>query len=66
VLECGQISQEIKTKLKEQYDQLNPADLRRRIQAKLEKLNRANQIIINQTINLKPRDWVTFSPLTDF
>lgn len=61
VMECVQISQEIKTKLKEQYDQLNPADLRRKIQNKLEKLNRANQTIINQTINLKPRDRVTFS-----
>lgn len=61
VLACDQVSQETKSKLKEQYNQLNPADLRRRIQAKLEKLSRANQIIINQTINLKPSARVTFS-----
>jgi hypothetical protein len=61
VLECDQVSEETKTKLKEQYSQQNPADLRRRIQTKLEKLNRANQIIINQTINLKANSRVTFS-----
>ena len=61
VLECNQVGEETKAKLKEQYRQLNPADLRRRIQAKLEKLNKANYIIINQTINLKLKDRVTFS-----
>lgn len=60
-LECEQVSEEIKQKLRKQYDALNPADLRRRIQAKIEKLGRANQIIINKTIDLKEFAKVTFS-----
>lgn len=59
VLECDQVSDEIKQELKEQYDLLNPADLKRKIQSKLEKLNKVNRIIINKTIALKPRAKVT-------
>ena len=61
VLECAEIDETKKQKLREQYNALNPADLRRRIQAKLEKLSKANQIIINQIISLKLPAKVTFS-----
>jgi len=64
VLECEQVNKDIKQKLKEQYAILNPAELRRNIQSKLEKLSRANQIIINTNINktaaLNPCSKVTF------
>ncbi|HTW96685.1 MAG TPA: transposase [Candidatus Methylomirabilis sp.] len=65
VLECDQVSEEVKLKLRERYATLNPAELRRNIQAKLEKLSRANKIIINdiinQTVVLNPAAKVTFS-----
>lgn len=61
VLECKGIDEATKTKLKEQYEKLNPAELKRQIENKLEKLNKANQIIINKTIDLKPITKVTFS-----
>ena len=65
VLECGQVSEEVKLKSKEQYATLNPAELRRNIQAKLKKLGHANKIIINdiinQTVVLNPGAKVTFS-----
>ncbi len=60
VLECEHVSEESKQKLREQYATLNPAELRRQIKAKLEKLNNLNQIIINQIIDLKPEAKVTF------
>ena len=60
VLACEQVSEESKQKLREQYATLNPAELRRQIKAKLEKLNNLNQIIINQIIDLKPKAKVTF------
>lgn len=60
VLECDQVSAEAKQKLMEQYATLNPAELRRQIKSKLEKLNNINQIIINQIIDLKPEAKVTF------
>ena len=61
VIECDQVSEEVKQKLREQYAALNPAELRRNINAKLEKLSRANRIIINQTVALNPAAKVTFS-----
>ena len=61
VLECDEVSQETKEGLKGQYVKLNPAELKRQIEKKLEKLNKANQIIINQTIDLKSLAKVTFS-----
>lgn len=61
VMLCEQVNKEVKQKLKEQYDSLNPADLRRRIQAKLDKLSKVNQLIINKTIILKQPAMVTFS-----
>jgi len=60
VLECDQVSAEAKQKLMDQYATLNPAELRRQIKSKLEKLNNINQIIINQIIDLKPEAKVTF------
>lgn len=60
VLLCDQIEEVAKQKLREQYDNLNPAELRRQILAKLEKLNRANQITINQTLTLNREAMVTF------
>ena len=64
VLECDQVNKEDKDRIKKQYEQLNPAELRRNIKAKLEKLGRANQIIINnifnKTIEAKPEAMVTF------
>jgi len=65
VLEYDQASKVDKQKLKEQYATLNPAELRRNILAKLEKLSRANRIIISNNINkttvLNPRSKVAFS-----
>lgn len=65
VLECGQISEERKNSLREQYEKLNPAELRRNIKAKMEKLSHANQAvinnIINKTIDIKSEAMVTFS-----
>lgn len=65
VLECIQVNKADKQKLKEQYDTLNPAELRRNILTKLKKLNKANQVIINNIINkpivLTPCSRVTFS-----
>jgi len=60
VLNCDQVSTETKRELKEQYDALNPAELRRRIQAKLKKLSHANGLIINEALTLKPCAKVTF------
>jgi len=40
VIECDQVDEKTKAKLKKQYKQLNPAELRRRILAKIDKLNR--------------------------
>lgn len=53
IMECSQVSKKIKLSLKRQYDFLNPAELKRGIQMKLEKLNKVHQIIINKTIALK-------------
>jgi len=61
VLECEEIAETVKQRLKEKYDALNPADLRRRIEAKLEKLSKINQLIINQTISLPIDTAVGFS-----
>lgn len=61
VLECKDVSQEIKDKLRKQYEKLNPAELKRNIDQKLKKLNQINQITINKTMNLKPLAKVTFS-----
>lgn len=61
VLACDQVSEEVKQKLIAQHATLNPAELRRQIKYKLKKLNNINQIIINQTIDLKPEPKVTFS-----
>jgi len=61
VLECKDVSKEIKTRLKEQYNKLNPAELKRNIDLKFKKLNQTNYIIINKTIDLKPVSKVTFS-----
>jgi len=61
VLACDQVSKEAKQKLIEQYATLNPAELRRQIKSKLDKLNNINQLIINQIIDLKPESKVTFS-----
>jgi len=60
VLLCEQVDEEIKQGLKKQYEALNPADLRRKILIKLEKLNKANQLIINETISLNQPAMVTF------
>ena len=59
VLECEQISEEVKQKLRAQYETLNPAQLRRQIKLKLEKLNNFNHLIINKIITLKPAAKVT-------
>jgi len=40
VLECKQVNRQTKQKLKEQYDKLNPAELRRNILIKLDKLRK--------------------------
>ena len=40
VLECDQINKKTKKQLKEQYKQLNPAELRRKILSKTKKLNK--------------------------
>jgi len=56
VLECNQVDDKTKQKLKEQYEQLNPAELRRQILAKLDKLNK-----INKTIAITAKQKVTFS-----
>ena len=61
VLLCGEVDETTKLKLREQYDSLNPAQLRRQILVKLEKLNHANQLIINQSIALNAKAMVTFS-----
>lgn len=61
VLECNQISEKQKRKLKEQYETLNPAELRRRIQSKLKKLSNVSRLIINEAISLRPCAKVTFS-----
>lgn len=61
VLLCEQVDEKIKQRLREQYDTLNPADLRRRIQAKMEKLSKANQLIINKIVTLNQPTIVTFS-----
>ena len=61
VLECKDVSKEKKDRLREQYEKLNPAELKRNIDQKLKKLDQINNIIINQTINLKPLAKVTFS-----
>ena len=61
VLLCPEVDEATKQKLKEQYDSLNPAQLRRQILAKLEKLSHANQLIINQSIALNTKAMVTFS-----
>lgn len=61
VLECEEVDKEKKESLKKQYEKLNPAELKRSIDRKLEKLSKVNQIIINQTIDLKPLAKVTFS-----
>jgi len=58
---CGQVSEEVKQSLREQYNALNPADLRRRIQSKLEQLNQINYLIINQIVGLEKNAKVTFS-----
>jgi len=60
VLACDQIGETAKQKLRDQYATLNPAELRRQIKAKLEKLNNINQIIINRIIELEPAAKVTF------
>ncbi len=60
VLACDQVNKEVKQKLREQYVTLNPAELRRQIKLKLEKLNNINKIIINKIIDLKPETKVTF------
>ena len=56
VLKCDQVDDKTKQKLKEQYEQLNPAELRRQIMAKLDKLNK-----INRTIAITAKQKVTFS-----
>lgn len=56
VLECAQVDEKIKQKLREQYEQLNPAELRRQILAKIDKLNK-----INKTIVITAKQTVTFS-----
>ena len=61
VLECKEVDKESKERLKEEYEKLNPAELKRQIEKKLQKLNKVNQIIINQIIDLKPLAKVTFS-----
>jgi hypothetical protein len=61
VLDCDQVSKEAKRNLKEQYYNLNPAELRRRIQSKLKKISKASRLIINKTFDLKPCAKVTFS-----
>lgn len=61
VLECKEASKESKERLREEYNKLNPAELKRQIEKKLQKLNKVNQIIINKTIDLKPLAKVTFS-----
>jgi len=40
VLECKQVNRQTKQKMKEQYDKLNPAELRRNILIKLDKLRK--------------------------
>ncbi|MFH0854618.1 MAG: hypothetical protein V1891_03950 [bacterium] len=40
VMECGQINDDAKQKLKEQYDKINPVDLRKDILEKLKELSR--------------------------
>ena len=52
VLLCDEVGEETKQKLRAQYAALNPADLRRRIKAKMEKLSKVNQIIIHKIIDL--------------
>lgn len=61
VLLCEQVDEATKQRLREQYDTLNPADLRRRIQTKMAKLDKANQLIINNLITLNQPATVTFS-----
>ena len=56
VLACDQVDDKTKQKLKEQYEQLNPAELRRQIIAKLDKLNK-----INRTMAITAKQKVTFS-----
>jgi hypothetical protein len=56
VLACDQVNDKTRLKLKEQYEQLNPAELRRQILAKLDKLNK-----INRTIAITAKQKVTFS-----
>jgi hypothetical protein len=60
-LECQEVNKETKTRLKELYETLNPAELKRSIEKKLLKLNQTNNLIINKTIELKPVAKVTFS-----
>lgn len=61
VLLCEQVDEATKQRLREQYGTLNPADLRRRIQTKMAKLDKANQLIINNLITLNQPATVTFS-----
>lgn len=58
VLECDQVDEKTKQRLKAQYEQLNPAELRRQILAKIDKLNK-----INKTIAITAKTKVTFSTI---
>jgi len=59
VLECDQINQEKKDKLRKEYEKLNPAELRRTILSKIEKMN---NLKINQPKIAAPIDSkVTFT-----
>ena len=62
VLECQYIDDKIKEKLKQNYDSLNPADLKRkisRLQDKLLKLNSLKKTLErNSTIDEKPKEYI--------
>lgn len=61
VLLCKEVDEQVKQQLRMQYDVLNPADLRRKIETKLEKLSKTNQLIINQIVALPFSAEVGFS-----
>jgi len=48
ISECDQVGEKAKEELRKQYKQLNPAELRRAILNKIDKLNKLDKIKINQ------------------